>query len=129
MNTNTYSNKTEYSNMHLVSKYAHILFEIKCETGITDAFCHEMETILDDSETTFAEIKRLTLTVFAMEYIQVSERLNQNLHKRQPIILNDSIYSSILVNETDLRKYECKIKIRRLELERFILDFENILKN
>ncbi|KAA0781262.1 hypothetical protein DN393_30055 [Bacillus sp. BPN334] len=129
MKTNTYSNETRNSNMHLVSKYAHILFEIKCETDINDEFCHEMENILDDSETVFAEIKRLTLTVFAMEYIQVSRRLNQNPNKQQPIILNENIYSRILVNDTDLRKCEHKIKIRRKELERFILDFGNILKN
>lgn len=128
MKTNTYLNETRNSNMHLVSKYAHILFEIKCGTGITDTFCHEMENILDDNETIFVEINRLTLTLFTIEYVQVAERLNKKLNKRQPIIVSENILSNILQNESNLKKYEDNIKIRRNELENLILDFGNTLK-
>lgn len=114
--------------MHLVSKYAHILFEIKCETDINDAFCHEMENILDDSKTIFAEINRLTLTLFTIEYVQAAERLNKKLNKRQPIIVSKNIISNILQNDSNLKKYEDNIKIRRNELENLILDFGNTLK-
>ncbi|HDR6289303.1 TPA: hypothetical protein QCU33_005441 [Bacillus cereus] len=128
MKTKIYSNETWNSNMHLVSKYANILFEIKCETDINDSFCHEIENILDDRKTTFTKINRLTLTVFTMEYVQAAERLNKKSSKRHPIIVSESIISSILQNDSNLRKYEDNIKIRRKELENLILDFGNILQ-
>lgn len=128
MKTNTYSNETRNSNMHLVSKYAHTLFEIQCETDINDEFCLEMETILDDSETVFAEINRLTLTLFTIEYVQAAEKLNKKLNKRQPIIVSENIISNILQNDSNLKKYEDNIKIRRKELENLILNFGNTLK-
>ncbi|MFJ7557754.1 hypothetical protein ACIQXZ_28670 [Bacillus thuringiensis] len=128
MKTNTYSNEMGNLSMHLVSKYAHILFEIKCETDINDAFCHEMESILDDSGTIFTRVNRLTLNVFTEEYLRTIKRLDEKFNKPHSILASNNILSYIPENDYDLRKNEENIKIRREELENLILDFGNILK-
>ncbi|TKA00028.1 hypothetical protein FA950_29075 [Bacillus thuringiensis] len=77
-----------------------------------------METILDDSETVFAEINQLTFTLFTIEYVQVAEKLNKKLNKRQPIIVSENIISNILQNGSNLKKYQNKTKrIRKLNFK------------
>lgn len=128
MKKNIYVNEAGNLNMHLVSKYAHILFEIKCETDINDAFCHEMENALDDSGSIFTKINRLTLNVFTEEYLRTIKRLEEKFSQPHSILTSDNILSCILENDCDLRKNGDIIKIRREELENLILDFGNILK-
>ncbi|MEK7019571.1 hypothetical protein [Bacillus sp. FSL R9-9410] len=135
MKTNIYSNEInnnekENSNMHLVSKYAHILFEIKCETDINDSFCHEMEISLDDCETFYTEINLLTLEVFIEAYEKSYKKLSRKLKKHLPITLSDSInniISNIPERTSNLKEFEYTITIEREELEQFILNFDNIL--
>ncbi|MED1641503.1 hypothetical protein P4V01_32150 [Bacillus thuringiensis] len=126
MKTNTYSNEMGNLNMHLVSKYAHILFEIKCETDINDSFCHEMEISLNDSGTFYTEVNLLTLTKFIKEYEKTSRKLSRKHNNYQPSVSN--IKSYIPEHIFNLREFEYTITIEREELEQFILSFGNILK-
>ncbi|WP_433775171.1 hypothetical protein [Bacillus wiedmannii] len=112
--------------MHLVSKYANILFEIKCDTSINDTFCHEMEISLDDSESIYTEVNLLTLMVFIGEYENTSKKSNRKHKKYHPIINN--VKSYIPENISNLKELEYNITMEREELEQFIIHFGNTLK-
>ncbi|MDA2535772.1 hypothetical protein P4I85_22685 [Bacillus cereus] len=118
----------ENINMHLVSKFAHIIFEIKCETDISDDCCHEMENVLDDTKTIFVEINHFTLVSFVIEYKNAYKRLNNNQTKQQKSLLTPGIAKYITTKTSNLRELGHNIIIEREDLEQFILNFEYILK-
>lgn len=128
MKKNTCQNEKGHSNMYIVSKYAQILFEIKCETDIKDELCHEMEFSLCDEESFFTQVNRLTLNVFTWEYLRTIEKLDKRFNKRHPILVSHNILNYMPEDKYDLRENEYNIKIEREELETLILELERNLR-
>ncbi|MGI8282235.1 hypothetical protein [Bacillus mycoides] len=120
--------------LHLVSLYAEDLYEIKCETGIEDADCQEVENALDYTKDSTVKICLITLIKFVKEY-EMTVAKSQNFNNEmlyacvgQSIAYIMKQYTLVKWDNVDLRIYLKEIDVDRQELEMLIEDFANILR-